>query len=174
MGRLTPEQLRERAERTRKRTNAAKIAAAERREDRKATIAFDNLAPPPPGQTAKAVLNSDHVEVWFHDALLGKYGKDFIVARWTLVQKKLAKDLLAVYGGELVQRAIEFFVASWDAIVANSNGRLSGTPSINLLFAMRERIFGDVQQGKEPLQSADKRGSREHRGPSDSGMGIGW
>jgi hypothetical protein len=174
MGRLTPEQLRERAERTRKRTHAAKVAAEKRRGARKSLPSFDNLAPPSPGQTSKAVLNSDHVQDWFHDALLGKYGKDFIVSGWTVAKKKLAKDLLAVYGGELVHRAIEFFVASWDAIVANSNGNLSGTPSINLLFAMRERIFGDVQQGKEPLRSADKRGSREHRGPTDSGMGIGW
>lgn len=174
MARQTQAELRALAEDTRNATAKAKDAAQKRRAVRNPVPSFGNLEDRDSGQTSKEVLNSRHVQGWFKKALVGKYGDEFIVSPWTVHQQKLAKDLLKVFGGDLVRRAVVFFVESWDALVKGSDGRISGVPSINLMFAMRERIFGDVQQGKKPLVYTDKRRISEYRGPVDRGIGIGW
>jgi len=174
MARLTAAELREKASRTQRATKKAHEDGQERRAARKSSVSFENIEPPPDRQTAKRVLNSKEVRGWFDEALAEKYGEAFIVPTWTVHQMKLAKDLLKVYGAELVRKAVEFFVKSWDAIEAGSGGKLTGAPSINLLFGMRERIFGDVQRGKAPLKFTDKRRISEYQGPVDRGIGTGW
>lgn len=174
MGRLGTTQLRDAAELARRKTAQARERREKRVAPAKPVPSFDNLRADDDGQTPNGVLNSTHVQGWFKESLLEKYGDAFIVAPWTRQQQKLAKDLLALYGGDLVRRAVAFLVASWDALVEGSNERLSGVPSVNLLYAMRERVFGDVQTGRKPLRPKKRRVSSEHIGPADKGMGVGW
>jgi len=174
MGRLGTSQLLHTAEKAREATAKARDRSEKRRTAKKPAPSFDNLCDPDDGQTPSDVLNSTQVQGWFRDSLLEKFGDAFIVAPWTRQQQKLAKDLLGIYGGELVRKAVGFFVESWDAMVEGSNGRLSGVPSINLLYVMRGRIFGDVQTGKKPPRKNDRRRVSEHRGPREKGRGIGW
>jgi len=177
MSRLNREEIQALTERIREKTKSARVAVKQKRSKRSDTKAVqppESIQVDDDVQTAKSVVNSNHVYGWYKTVLLEKYGSDFIVAPWTVVQKKLAKDLLGVYGGDLVKKAVGFFVESWDAIVSGSNDRLSGFPTINLMFGMRERIFADVQQGKKPLKYKDMSRISEYKGPADQDTGIGW
>lgn len=93
-------------------------------------------------------VNSTNVHEWFSAELKKMFGDGFVVSRWTVPQKKLAKELLGIYGDELTEKAVVYFCADWGNIVEGSRGSIAGAPNINLLWAMRERIFACVQNGE--------------------------
>jgi len=104
---------------------------------------------PPKAPTA------NDVERWFNDALIKTNGPDFITPRWTGKEYKLAKVLLQDYGPDLVGKAVIYICEKWDDIVQKSRGRLMGKPSIDLLWAMRSQIFGEVQDTRKRRRSKD-------------------
>lgn len=152
-----------------------KKAEAKESEPERKLPTFD-LRSPSDGQTGKAVLNSKTVEGWFNAALLKRQGDDeYIPVKWGRREQGMANTLLKEYGDELLHRAIDLFVAKWGEIVDYSHGRLSGEPTINLLYSkrMRAQIFGELQ-GNAKGRSRKRAQVGEHHGPRDKGRGIGW
>jgi len=109
------------------------------------------------------VVNSSDVWQWFEAHLKERHGDTFVVDGWTIPQKTLAKKLLKAYGEELVKKAVDYLFSIWDDMVKDSQGKLSGEPTINFLWATRERVLADVQTGR-------KRKRKRHR---DHGEYIG-
>lgn len=122
---------------------------------------------------AKRETNSYTVEEWFLKATRDKYGAGYVVARWTGKERTLAKGLLTEYGDALVADAVKYLFAEWDGMVAKSKGGLTGVPTINLLWGMRARVFGDVQLRKMGKQPPKRRDSDEFNG-SGGAPEIGW
>jgi len=150
---------------------------AEKKEaDPERSIPVFDLRCPGDGQTEKVVMNSKTVEGWFNKALIKRHGDDdYIPVRWGRREQGMANKLLKEYGDELLHRAIDLFVSKWSEIVDYSHGRLSGEPTINLLFSkhMRAQIFGELQ-GNAKVRSRKRAQIGEHHGPRDKGRGIGW
>ena len=64
-------------------------------------------------------------------------------------QGALAKKILEIYGPELTEKTVGYFCDNWDIIMENSGGKISGLPTVEMLWAMRSRIFADVELGKK-------------------------
>jgi hypothetical protein len=100
---------------------------------------------------------------------------------WAVKEKKLAHKLLAHYGPEVLERTVRWFVENWQAIKDRSQGKVTGAPTVQLLWASRERIFSDAEAGIEvkPLEKhrAKKRKRHmvgEYDDESASEPRIGW
>ncbi len=120
-------------------------------------------------------INSTQVEEWFTEELRELYGVAFIIPRWTVPQKTLAKRLLNTYGPELVRQAVGYLAKHWKMMVKQSKGGLSGVPTVNLLWGMRERVFGEVQGiDNRPAMEARPENSDEWRPGGDRDGKIGW
>ena len=114
--------------------------------------------------------NSTDVERWFRVGLADLVGAGYIVPKWTVKQRKLAKDLLGIYGRDLVKSAVEYYCSNWNEMVQHSRGRLSGAPTVNLFWSMRERIFAEVQNGKTVIVAPKNRDEfRSDDGSPESG-----
>jgi len=119
-------------------------------------------------------INSTDVERWLKAGVAQLYGKPINQGRWGAKERKLAKNLLADFGPEMVERAVAHFCAHWKTMVHNSRGQLDGMPTINLLWGMRARVFAEVQGiDNTPDRSARPEDSDEYRGGSGA-KGIGW
>ena len=161
-------------------TQQVRAEVEAKREERKAQQPFTRRPPAPvltlvpdepveskPKRASKSVTASA-VEAWFKSGVSELFGPTFIVPKWTVKQKTLAKWLLEQYGPELTQAGVVYFCDNWNNLVKSSRGRLSGAPTVNLLWAMRERIFADVQSGKKQVDPANKDEFRKDDSP-DSG-----
>lgn len=116
-------------------------------------------------------INSTNVEQWFRDGVWALYGKKFIIPSWTVKQRTLAKRLLTAYGPELTKDAVDLLCSGWRSMVSKSRGRLSGAPTVNLLWGMRERVYADVQnKGKE--EGRPENSDEYHE--DDGGNDVGW
>jgi hypothetical protein len=114
--------------------------------------------------------NSTDVERWFRMGLSDLFGPKYIVPKWTVKQRKLAKDLLGIYGRELTKLAVEYYCSNWNEMVNQSRGRLSGAPTVNLFWSMRERLFAEVQNGKTVIVAPKNRDEfRSDDGSPESG-----
>lgn len=119
------------------------------------------------------------VEVLFGELLRERYGEDFIVADWTVKQRVLVKQMFTQYGAQLTVKAVRYFHEEWDYITLSSKGRIGGTPTLNLLWGMREQVFADVQTGvmsfREKLSSSPAM-KDEYKAPGgdDSSPKVGW
>ena len=116
-------------------------------------------------------VKASSVEQWFKEELKELYGADFIVPKWTVKQNTLAKRLLTDYGSDLTEAAVRQFCKGWRDLVKGSRGRISGSPTISLLWSMRERVFADVQNGKK--SAALPVNSDEYRA-DDGSPDEGW
>jgi hypothetical protein len=120
----------------------------------------------------KKPINSVDVEQWFRNGIWDLYGTKFIIPSWTVKQRTLAKKLLGVYGPSLTKKAVELLCSDWKKMVRNSRGRLSGAPTVNLLWGMRERIYADVQN-EGIKDSVAPENSDEYRESGDNND-VGW
>jgi hypothetical protein len=98
---------------------------------------------------------------WFVAAMKNKYGQDFLVGVWSSAHMRQARNLLDMYGEDVTRKAVEYFVVHWEDMMDQSNGRLSGVPTIALLvsMSMRDWVFGQVQameKGKKTRSSVRK------------------
>lgn len=118
-------------------------------------------------------INSETVRGWFVSGVRKIRSDKHIVGRWTAKERKLARLLLDDYGSQLVEAAVAHFCANWKGYVDKSNGRLSGDPTVNLLWAMREQVF-PVVQSPTPARVRARKNADEYDPESDSGSGIGW
>jgi hypothetical protein len=93
----------------------------------------------------------------------------------------LARKLLDAYDGELVRKAIFYMCDNWEEMVKSSAGRLSGMPTIELLWSIRDRIFPDAERGvpytsyvNKEAKGHPRRNADEYREPEDDAVGHGW
>lgn len=116
----------------------------------------------------RRACNAADVERWLREGTVALYGPKFVVPRWTVKQRTLAKNLLLAYGEELVERAVEYYCQTWRDRVNKSRGRITGAPTINLLWAMREVVFAEVQVGPK----VEPKNADEYR--QDGSPDSGW
>ncbi len=153
---------------TAERTREVRVEQEAKREERKAAapIAVAPLVLAP--EDARKAHTAADVERWLRDGTIALYGPKFVVPRWTVKQRTLAKNLLLAYGEDLVEKAVTHYCQSWIARVSKSRGRITGAPTISLLWAMREVVFAEVQVGpKVEPKNADE--YRQDDGSPDSG-----
>jgi hypothetical protein len=106
-------------------------------------------------------INSVEVEKWFRHGIREVYGENYLVSAWNVKHRVLAKKLLAEYGDDLTERGVGWFCRNWKRLVSNSNGRLIGCPTVQLLWAMKDQVFGEVQ--KELMGIKDEKGKEKNR-----------
>lgn len=171
-GRSKLKALKAKAKASKEATDKARVESQERRSKRK---------PPPKVGTeeyeaatyrSRKRVSATHVEAWFRESLFDLYGRKFVIPKWTMKQKTLAKRLLEAYGGDLVREAVDHFFKTWDNMVANSKGKLTGAPTVSLLWGMRERVFADVQN-KGRKAGVARKDTDEFREDGDS-PDVGW
>lgn len=176
MSREALSKLRARVAKVAENTRQVRAEVEVKREERKVEP-FSRRPPAPvltlvPVEAEKVVrkraVTASTVEDWFKGGLTVLFGPSFIVPKWTVKQKTLAKWLLDQYGAELTESGVSYFCENWQNFVKSSRGRLSGAPTVNLLWAMRERIFADVQSGNKQVDPANKDEFRKDDSP-DSG-----
>jgi hypothetical protein len=114
-------------------------------------------------------VKASSVERWFKEELSELFGADFIVPKWTVKQNTLAKRLLTDYGSDLTEAAVRQFCKGWRDLVKGSRGRISGSPTISLLWSMRERIYAEVQNGKKMVLPVNSDEYRDDDGSPDAG-----
>lgn len=169
MSRVKLAALRQRAAVQAEATRQVRAEVEAKREARKAT---QSVAPPlvlEPSAPKEKPVTATQVEAWFKAGLQELYGPTFVVARWTVKEKALAKRLLEDYGPELVDKAIKAYCQDWEGLVKRSRGRLNGTPTFGLFWAMRNEIFGSVQVGKRQVAAKN---SDEYT--DDGSPDAGW
>ena len=169
MSRVKLAALRQRAAAQAEATKQVRAEVEAKREERKAA---QSVAPPlvlePTAPNAKPVT-ATQVEAWFKEGLHELYGSSFVVCKWTVKDKALGKRLLEEYGSDLVQKAIKSYCQDWEGMVKRSRGRLNGTPTLGLFWAMRNEIFGSVQVGKRQVAAKN---SDEYT--DDGSPDAGW
>lgn len=116
-------------------------------------------------------VNTVDVEQWFREGIFALYEKPLILSRWGVKERALAKKLLKTYGPDLTKRTVEHFCRSWPDLLKRSRGRISGVPTVTLLWAMRDSVFSDVQLGA--VKPADPARTDEYREDDDS-PDAGW
>ena len=89
--------------------------------------------------------------------------------------------MLKHYGSDVLNRTIKWFVENWQAMKDRSEGKLTGSPTVTLLWVSRERIFADAEAGfpiRPPKKTSSKRKrhmNSEYDEESARKMpGIGW
>ena len=131
-------------------------------------------------QTKKNVVNTNSVRDWFSDGIERNWGNEvtnpFENKEWKTRGKEgaLAKKLLSKYGAEMTKKGVDYLCDNWQIICDNSGGKLTGLPTVGLLWAMRDRIFSDIERGIAPQPAKTKRHmSGEFIGHGDMPK-IGW
>lgn len=133
------------------------------------------------GQSNSNVIKSSQVEKWFNKGIDFRTGLSVTHGKWGGKQFTLAKRMLDTYGAELVENAINYMCDNWSKMVEDSGGKLSGIPTVELLWSIRNRIFPDVEKGI-PYKSSKKRkynkkvkdNRGEYKDPSDKNKRDGW
>lgn len=161
MSRAKLEALRQRVVSQAEQTKQVRAEVEAKREERKAT---QSVAREPVNK-----ITSTQVEKWFAEGVRGIYGPSFVIARWTVAQRTLAKRLLDEYGADLVEKAIISHCKGWEAMVKRSRGRLVGAPTLGLFWSMRETVFAEVQVGKRQVAAKNSDEYTDDDGSPDAG-----
>ena len=121
------------------------------------------------------IVNSSDVFGWFRARIEDDFGREMVVQGWTVAQKKLAKDLLGVYGPDLVKQAVDWLFDNWGKIQRSDRGMIGGRPTINMLWGYRETAFTEVQLPAKARRdpTRDPKNSDEYR-ERPGRPAIGW
>ena len=94
------------------------------------------------------------VERWWCEAFhaAGIHSKH---QRWGGKERKLAKELLGLYGEEAVRRGLEDTIADWIENPRTIKGEVVQVPTLGLVWAMRAQVWGAEIAGRQP--NAEKR-----------------
>lgn len=120
-----------------------------------------------------------NVKAWFKEGIEKRISWSVTPGEWGGKQSMLATKLLKAYDGELVKKAIFYLCDNWEEMVKHSNGKLTGLPTVELLWGGRERIFPHVERGlpyKPPSErkKREKKDLDEYVEPSPENIGHGW
>lgn len=129
----------------------------------------------PPKEKA---VNSVTIHGWFREQLVKRHGSGYPRSSWAAKQRTLAMGILKQYGEKMTYDLIVHMFDRWDDLCAQSRGKLTGVPTIELLWGMRERLVGEImtkgtaapvgQVRRVALQQG------EYRKPEDDGPKTGW
>lgn len=159
-------------------------AAEEVEEKREAKAAEKAAAPPRTRVRAPVMLitptgerepNSTDVHGWFVEGIHAALGADIRVGSWAAKQRALAKRLLTEYGADMTRKAVAHFCASWKAYL--EKGRFKGLPTIELMWSMRDTIFGEIQlAGRKGIRTRQERvqGDEFKAAAADTVPDVGW
>lgn len=142
------------------RTQAAAQQAQKRRSERKAhkkeeSIDFGQL-----GEIPRRVENSADVERWFKGAMALAY-PDVQVAKFLVQEQVLCKSLLKQYEPEVVQRELIAAIMGWGDRASVRDGFHPASPTIALLWKMRQEVFGGGEGRKVGHRRESKQDQRE-------------
>jgi len=70
-----------------------------------------------------------------------------VPSQWSPKQRMLGKKLVGLYGGEVTEKAVLYICDNWEQMVKDSNGALSGLPTVELLWSIKDRIFPQAERG---------------------------
>lgn len=166
---------------------AAHKKAEERRDERRRKIARNRLRQASEEQEAQEVaeainqrvrlVNSTDVRKWFEEGVVTGLARQVRLAPWGVKEKTLAKRLLREYGVELTRQAVDYFTIGW-ATISENGRKFRGLPTINLLWGMRDTIFGEVQLGRlrpEPIGRDARAQTDEFKASeADENPDVGW
>jgi hypothetical protein len=169
MSRAKLEALRQKVVSQAQQTKQVRAEVEAKREERKAVQSVAREPLHLDNEPAKKKVNATQVERWFSDGVKEIYGPTFVVARWTVPQKALAKRLLDEYGADLVEKAVFSYCKGWEAMVKKSRGRLVGAPTLGLFWSMRETVFAEVQVGKRQVAAKNSDEYTDDDGSPDAG-----
>ena len=124
-------------------------------------------------QTKGSVVNWFCVQDWLISGILRNNRKWFVVKKdgewkeneqtwWVWGEKNCAERLLKHYGAEVVEKTVAWFCDNWQAMIDASDGRLSGAPSVKLLWVSRDRIFADAELGISPAKPKRRANKKRH------------
>lgn len=123
-------------------------------------------------QTQKDVVNWYIVQGWFWKEIT-RINKKWLVVKtrgternqtwWVWEEKNCAHRLLKHYGPDVVRSTVKWFVENWQALKDRSDGVLTGAPTVQLLWASRERYFPDAQAGVK-VRPPKKRKAKKRKG----------
>lgn len=127
------------------------------------------------GQTENNKINWYTVRGWFWKEMMRINPKWAVVKElkkeeedtgWVWREKNCAERLLEIYGPDIVKKTVTWFVENWQARKDNSDGKLTGAPTVTLLFVSRERIFADAALGVKikPLVKRKPKKRKHHVG----------
>lgn len=131
------------------------------------------------GQTQKKVVNSNAVRDWFREGIDRNYGhkvtNHFGGEGWKArgKQGKLAKKLLEEHGPDMVKKAVDYLCDHWEVLRENSKGKLTGMPTVALLWAMKETVIADIELGRIPRRRPKKHMVGEYTGRGNMPK-VGW
>ncbi|MBN2258098.1 MAG: hypothetical protein JW704_09765 [Anaerolineaceae bacterium] len=137
------------------------------------------------GQTGAGVVNWYHVQAWFIDGIK-RNNKGWLVVQpddkwtersqtwWGGKEKANAGRLLKHYGEEILHKTVAWFCDNWQGIKDASNGRLGGAPTVNLLWAARDRFFAEALEGKRYKPKRKKHMVGEYDANTDTMPNRGW
>lgn len=114
------------------------------------------------GQSEKTIVTSNTVRDWFRDGILRNYGSKVTdpngAMNWGTRGKEgaLAKKMLELYGPEMLKKGVDYICDYWNILCYNSNSKLTGIPTIGLLWGMRARVFSDIEQGIVPKKKVKR------------------
>jgi hypothetical protein len=78
---------------------------------------------------------------------------------WNAKDITCAAKLVALYGGEDVQKAICWLCDNWENMKKNSD-KITGSPNIGFLYSFRERVFADAREGRA-VEIVKKKGKKK-------------
>ena len=153
----------------------------ERKAMKRSSMAADksHLAPKKKLTTAQrragsGVVNSEDVYTMFVKCAGEMYGRDVIIGEWTVAQRRLALKLLETYGPVLTGTAVEWLFENWDRLARQSRGRLdSATPTIQMLWGMRENVFTTIQTGNRKSAETDDPKTRDEYRENSNAPSVG-
>jgi len=134
------------------------------------------------GQTIRKRLNSTDVQNWFREGIVLHVDSNTTIPPnnlwWGGRERKNAVMLLEAYDGELVRKAVLWLCEYWSEMVKSSGGRLSGLPTVGLLWVIRDRVFPLAEKGEafKPYSPAKSVLSRDVDEYYEDAMsdGDGW
>lgn len=126
----------------------AMVAAAERQEEADEGAEAAGAAPAGAPE-ARGPASPDTVRKWWESAWRAHWGTDVVVPDWGGSAWRTAAQLLDAEGSEGARRLVEAFVSGWDAAREASGGRLTGAPSIGLLWVMRRDLAAALEHDQQ-------------------------
>ena len=106
-------------------------------------------------------------EYWFSQ--IEESFDNMVVPSWGIKEKKIAKNLIGVYGIDLCKKVVLDVIKNWDDYCARY--KLRGFPSIGLISGFKDSFFAEIQIGKKFSGKKSKISDDEFSDNGESDMG---
>lgn len=93
---------------------------------------------------------------------------------WGWKEKNCSERLLKLCGVENTKKIVEWYCENWQTIKDNSNGRVTGSPSVCLLWVCRDRFISDAVAGLKLVKIEKKHTVGEYDADTARKPTVGW